>query len=60
MEYAFNFGTKTSEFFPYDIEEIVMTCFDYSSLQNRYYIIDSLDTLYKSFRNNRDIFWHEG
>ena len=52
--------SKTSKFFPYDIEEIVMTCFDYSSLQNRYYIIDSLEALYNSFRNNRDIFWYEG
>ena len=52
--------SKKSEFLPYDIEEIVMTCFDYSSLQNRYYIVDSLENLYNSFRDNRDIFWYEG
>ena len=52
--------SKASEFLPYDIDEIVMTCFDYSALQNRYYIIDSLEILYNSFRNNRDIFWYEG
>ena len=52
--------SKASKFLPYDIDEIVMTCFDYSALQNRYYIIDSLEILYNSFRNNRDIFWYEG
>jgi len=52
--------SKTSEFLPFDIEEIVMTCFDYGSIQNRYYVIDSMKNLYSSFRDNRDIFWYEG
>ncbi len=49
-----------SKFLPYDIEEIVMTCFDYSSIQNRYYVIDSMDDLYDSFKRNADLFWYEG
>ena len=52
--------SKTSEFLPFDIEEIVLTCFDYGSIQNRYYVIDSMENLYSSFRDNRDIFWYEG
>ena len=52
--------SKTSEFLPFDIEEIVMTCFDYGSIQNRYYVIDSMENLYSSFRDNREIFWYEG
>ena len=52
--------SKTSEFLPFDIEEIVLTCFDYGSIQNRYYVIDSMKNLYSSFRDNRDIFWYEG
>ena len=52
--------SKTSEFLPYDIEEMVMTCFDYGSIQNRYYVIDSMKNLYSSFKENRDIFWYEG
>jgi phenylalanine-4-hydroxylase len=52
--------SKTSEFLPFDIEEIVLTCFDYGSIQNRYYVIDSMENLYSSFRDNREIFWYEG
>ena len=49
-----------SIFLPYDIEEIVMTCFDYSAIQKRYYVIDSMDDLYDSFSRNADLFWYEG
>ena len=49
-----------SIFLPYDIEEVVMTCFDYSAIQNRYYIINSMEDLYDSFQNNYDLFWYEG
>ena len=52
--------SKTSEFLPFDIEEIVLTCFDYGSIQNCYYVIDSMENLYSSFRDNREIFWYEG
>ncbi len=49
-----------SEFFPYNIEEAVMTRFDYSEIQNRYFVIDSMDSLYKSFYDNQDLFWYKG
>lgn len=49
-----------SKIIPYDIEEIVMTCFNYSDIQDRYYVIDSMEMLYDSFRNNQDLFWFEG
>ena len=49
-----------SKFKKYDIEEVVMTCFDYSNIQDRYFIIESMDSLYESFRKNKDIFWFEG
>ena len=49
-----------SIFLPYDIEEIVMTCFDYSNIQDRYYVIESMEGLYRSFRENKEIFLFEG
>lgn len=49
-----------SKILPYDIEEIVMTCFNYSDIQDRYYVIDSMEFLYDSFRNNQELFWFEG
>lgn len=49
-----------SKFIPYNIEDIVLTCFDYSNIQDRYYFIDSMDSLYSSFRNNKDLFFFEG
>tara|TARA_B100000427_G_scaffold329391_1_gene345376 strand:- start:2042 stop:2971 length:930 start_codon:yes stop_codon:yes gene_type:complete len=49
-----------SRFLPYDIEEIVMTCFDYSHIQDRYFVIDSMDELYNSFSENKDLFWFKG
>ncbi|MEO2185818.1 MAG: hypothetical protein ABGX30_04520, partial [bacterium] len=42
--------SSRSKFLPYNIEEMIMTCFDYSNIQDRYYVIDSMDSLYKSFR----------
>lgn len=51
---------ERSKFLPFDMEEIAMTCFDYSDLQDRYYVVDSMDDLYKSFRNNLDLFWFDG
>jgi len=52
--------SRRSKFLPYNIEEIVMTCFDYSEIQDRYYVIDSMDHLYESFKRDQDIFWFEG
>jgi len=49
-----------SKFVPYDIEEIVITCFDYSNIQDRYYVIESMESLYDSFQNNKELFWFEG
>ena len=52
--------SSRSLFKNYDIEEIVMTCFDYSNIQDRYFVVDSMEFLYKSFKDNKDIFWFEG
>jgi len=49
-----------SKFIPYDIEEIVITCFDYSNIQDRYYVIESMESLYDSFQNNKELFWFKG
>ncbi len=52
--------SKRSKFLPYDIEEIVMTCFDYSEIQDRYYVVDSMDYLYESFHHNQELFFFHG
>ena len=52
--------SNKSEFVPYDIEEMVLTCFDYSHIQDRYYVIDSMESLYESFKNNKEIFFFGG
>ena len=52
--------SNRSKFLPYNIEEMVMTCFDYSNIQDRYYVIESMDSLYESFRSNLDLFRFEG
>lgn len=49
-----------SKFIPYDIEEVAMTRFDYSNIQDRYYVIDSMQNMYDSFSNNQELFWFEG
>ena len=49
-----------SKFVPYGIDELVITCFDYSNIQDRYYVIESMDSLYDSFQNNKELFWFEG
>ena len=54
-------GTASSSvFLNYDIEEIVLTCFDYSHIQDRYYVIESMETLYESFTKNKELFFFEG
>ena len=49
-----------SKFVPYDIDELVITCFDYSNIQDRYYVIESMESLYDSLQNNKELFWFEG
>ena len=49
-----------SEFLPFDMEEVVMTRFDYSNIQDRYFIIDSMDSLYNDFYDNQNLFFFEG
>ena len=52
--------SKQSKFLNYDIEEIILTCFDYSNIQDRYFVIDSMDYLYKSFEKSKELFFYEG
>ena len=49
-----------SRFLPYNIEEIAMTCFDYSNIQDRYYVVDSMTDLYISFKDNKELFFFNG
>jgi len=43
-----------------DIEEVALTWFDYSDIQDQYYVIESEGNLYNSFCDNRDLFLFEG
>ncbi len=52
--------SKKARFLKYDINEVVMTCFDYSNIQDRYYVADSMDEVYSSFRENQDLFYYAG
>ncbi len=49
-----------SRFIQFNIEEVVMTRFDYSDIQDRYYVVDSMQDLYNSFYDNKDLFWFAG
>lgn len=49
-----------SRFLPFDMEEVVLTRFDYSDIQDRYFVIDSMESLYSAFRDNTDLFLFEG
>ncbi len=53
-------NSSFSKFISFDIEEIVMTRFDYSNIQNRYYIINSMNDMYQAFKDNQNLFWFEG
>ena len=44
----------------YDFEEIIMTRFDYSDLQDRYYLIESFNTLLKDFDDYQEHFFYKG
>ncbi len=52
--------SNSSEFLNFDIEEASLTRFDYSDIQDRYYVIESMESLYSSFYDNRDLFLFEG
>ena len=53
-------SSNQSQFLPFDIEEIVMTRYDHSNIQDRYYVIDSMGDLYAAYYNNKDLFFFEG
>ena len=52
--------SRISKFLPFDMEEIVMTRYDYSNIQDRYYVIDSMNSLYETYYNNKNLFFYEG
>ena len=45
---------------PYCFEDVIMTRFDYSDLQDRYYIVDSFDTIVKDFEDKKELFYYKG
>jgi phenylalanine-4-hydroxylase len=53
-------NSSFSKFISFDIEEIIMTRFDYSNIQNRYYIINTMNDMYQAFKDNQNLFWFEG
>ena len=53
-------SSKQSKFLPFDIEEIVMTRYDYSDIQDRYYVINSMGDLYAAYYENKNLFFFEG
>ncbi len=52
--------SKRSKFLPFDIEEIIMTRYDFSNIQERYYVIDSMEDLYETYYDNKRLFFYEG
>ena len=53
-------SSNRSQFLLFDIEEIVMTRYDYSEIQDRYYVIDSMGDLYAAYYENKDLFFFKG
>ena len=51
---------KSKNIIDYDIQTVIMTRFDYSELQDRYFLIDSFDYLVKSFKENKNLFLYNG
>ena len=49
-----------SKFLSFDIEEVVLTRFDYSKIQDRYYVINTMEDMYRDFKDNQNLFWFEG
>jgi len=56
IEHAIN----SNNIIEYDISTVVMTRFDYSELQDRYFLIDSFDSLVESFKENKNLFMYNG
>ena len=52
--------SNRSRFAPFNMEEIIMTRYDFSNIQDRYYVIDSMDDLYKTYYDNKSLFFYEG
>lgn len=52
--------SNRSRFVPFDMEEIIMTRYDFSNIQDRYYVIDSMDDLYETYYDNKNLFFYEG
>ena len=57
---CFNNKNETTELMKYDIEEVALTRFDYSKLQDRYFYLDSFEQLVSDFHNNKDLFFYKG
>jgi phenylalanine-4-hydroxylase len=49
-----------SKFLPFDMEEVVLTRFDYSKIQDRYFVINGMEDMYRDFKDNQKLFWFEG
>ena len=52
--------SNRSRFVPFDMEEIIITRYDFSNIQDRYYVIDSMDDLYETYYDNKNLFFYEG
>ncbi len=52
--------SNRSRFVPFDMEEIIMTRYDFSNIQDRYYVIDSMDDLYETYYDNKNLFFYDG
>ena len=42
------------------MEEVVLTRYNGSEMQERYYVIDSMKDMYQAFQDNQNLFWFEG
>ena len=41
------------------MEEVVLTQYNGSEMQERYYVIDSMKDMYQAFQDNQNLFWFE-
>jgi len=53
-------GSSFSKIIPFDMEKVVLTRFDYSDIQDRYFSIKSLKELFIEFENDKELFFFEG
>ena len=49
-----------SRILPFDMEKVVLTRFDYSDIQDRYYSIESFKKLFIDFEKDKELFFFEG